>query len=80
MKRIISLIVCGVLGLTALAQSIEVGVLGNQYIHANYMHSLGSKDQRSILVGYEQSILNVKCNSNLDVYLADLSSQKENRL
>ena len=29
MKRIISLIVCGVLGLTALAQSIEDGVRGN---------------------------------------------------
>ncbi len=41
MKRIISLIVCSILGLTAL---IEVGVLDNQYVHANYMHSLGSKD------------------------------------
>ena len=29
MIRIIRLIVCGVLGLTALAQSIEVGVRGN---------------------------------------------------
>lgn len=44
MKRIISLTVCSILGLTALAQSIEVGVLDNQYVHANYMHSLGSKD------------------------------------
>lgn len=54
MKRVLMIVLCLYAWRVAKSQSVEIGLRDNQYVHACYI------DRKKWLIGYEQSLLNVK--------------------
>lgn len=59
MKGLLTLVLLGI-GMITHAQSFELGLRDNQYVHVCYMNNITKDNRHEWIIGYEQSLLNVK--------------------